>query len=329
MTPLRIGFDGRALTSPAAGVRRYTRELVNALIALSEPLELVMLGGEPTALPAGVSYVPESRHPPTNAGWMLVGIPSAMRRGRVDLLHAPAYTAPFWSPAPVVLTIHDVSYARKPEWFPYRRDALRRAFYRHSALRATRIITDSQFSADEIHAAYGIARRALRVVPLGVDASFELQPAQEVPLPSGVSAPFLLHVGDLHERRNLPMAVTAVLAARQRAPELAALSLVLAGVDRGVGPGLQALASEAGAADAVVLLGRVDERSLRALYQQAIGLLYPSFYEGFGLPVLEAMACGTPVIGAKAASIPEVLGSAGILVEPRSLPDWIEAIVRV
>ena len=162
----RVGFDGRALTSPAAGVRRYTRELLRALTRLALPLELVMLGGDARAeRPQGIAHVSEPPHPPTNAGWMIVGLPLAMRRARVDLLHAPAYTAPFWSPAPVVLTIHDVSYARRPEWFPYRRDRLRRAFYRESALRATAIVTDSTFSAGEIEAAYGIAADRITVVP--------------------------------------------------------------------------------------------------------------------------------------------------------------------
>ena len=105
-----------------------------ALLALGEPLELIALGGDATEVRArGMAHVGEPAHPPTNVGWTLVGLPRAARRARVDLIHAPAYTAPWWSPAPVVLTIHDVSYERHPEWYPYRRDWLRRAFYRRSA----------------------------------------------------------------------------------------------------------------------------------------------------------------------------------------------------
>ena len=327
--PLRVGFDGRALTSPAAGVRRYTRELVRALTALGEPLELVMLGGSAAALPDGITRISEPWHPPTNAGWTLVGLPLAMRHGAVDLLHAPAYTAPFWRPAPVVLTIHDVSYARHPAWFPYRRDRFRRAFYRHSALGATLVITDSEFSASEIHAAYGIDRHRIEVVPLGVDGSFSATVDVGVALPGRVKAPFALHVGDLHERRNLSMVVAAVLQARKRVPELAALSVVFAGVDRGIGPSLLALASEAGAEGAVVLLGPVEEGHLRVLYRSAFALVYPSLYEGFGLPLLEAMASGAPVLASRAASIPEVVGAAGLVLDPRSSDDWSAALVRI
>ena len=328
---LRIGIDGRAFTSPAAGVRRYARELVLALSGLGEPLEIVALGGRDSAdLPAGVGYVDEPSHPPTNLGWTLVGLPRAAARARVDVLHAPAYTAPFWAPAPVVLTIHDVSYARHPEWYPYRRDLVRRAFYRRSARAAATIVTDSRFSAAEISAAYNIPPSRIAVAPLGVDATFSPAGAADwCDLPQEVTPPFVLHVGDLHERRNLATVVDAVLAARRHFGNAQAVSLVLAGIDRGIGGGLCAIAAEADAPEAVVQLGPVSETLLLMLYKCAAALVYPSLYEGFGLPVLEAMACGTPVIASRAASIPEVVGNAGILLDPLDVRAWTDAIVNV
>lgn len=326
---LRIGFDGRALTSPAAGVRRYTSELVRAVVERDAGIDMVMLGGTATAVPDGVVWVPEPPHPPTNAGWVLVGLPLAMRRAKVELLHAPAYTAPFLAPAPIVLTIHDVSYARQPAWFPYRRDRLRRAFYRWSALSARVVITDSEFSASEIHAAYGIDPNRIVVIPLGVDATFRALSGGTVALPSGVRKPFVLHVGDLHERRNLGLVVEAVISARRHVPALAALSLVLAGVDRGVGKSLQDRAAAAGASEAIVVLGSIDEVTLRALYGHALALVYPSLYEGFGLPLLEAMASGVPVLASRAASIPEVVGDAGLILDPYASDAWSQGIVCV
>ena len=148
---LRIGIDGRAFTSPAAGIRRYVAGLTRALLTLGEPLELVALGGrDSSAIPRGVGHVAEPPHPPTNLGWTLVGLPRAARRAAVDIIHAPAYTAPWWSPVPVVVTVHDVSYELHPQWYPYRRDWLRRAFYRRSAQAARHILTVSRFSAAEI-----------------------------------------------------------------------------------------------------------------------------------------------------------------------------------
>jgi glycosyltransferase involved in cell wall biosynthesis len=325
---LCVGIDGRAFTSPAAGVRRYVHQLVPALLDLGERLDIVALGGDPNP-PSGVTHIPEPPHPPTNLGWTQVGLPAAAAKAGVDLIHAPAYTAPFLTRTPVVLTIHDVSYERHPEWYPYRRDWLRRAFYRRSAKAAAQILTDSSFSASEIVAAYGLPAERIAVVPLGASGFGPAAPGMPVDLPAGTTTPFLLHVGDLHERRNLPMLVDALLAARRHFGAAAAVSLVLAGVDRGVGDGLCAMAEEAGMPEAVVRLGVVEDDRLQALYRAATALVYPSLYEGFGLPVLEAMASGTPVIASNAASIPEVLGDAGILLPPDDGQAWTQSILRV
>jgi glycosyltransferase involved in cell wall biosynthesis len=326
---IRVGIDGRAFASPAPGVRRYVRGLTRALLALGEPLELVALGGhDSSAIPPGTRRVEEPPHPPTNLGWTLVGVPRAARRAKVDVIHAPAYTAPFWAPAPVVLTIHDVSYERQPQWYPYKRDWARRAFYRQSAAAASHILTDSRFSASEITAAYRIPIERMTVTPLGVDEAFApAGPGDSVELPPGVTPPYVLHVGDLHERRNLKMLTDALLAARRAG--MPALSLVLAGTDRGVGQSLCAMAEQAGARDSVVLLGSITERRLRSLYRAAEALAYPSLYEGFGLPLIEAMACGTPVIASHATSIPEVVGDAGVLLDPTDTNAWTMAILEV
>jgi glycosyltransferase involved in cell wall biosynthesis len=325
-----VGFDGRAFSSPAAGVRRYVEGLSGALTRLEDAPEVVALGGaDSSVLPRGVGHLAEPPHPPTNLGWTLVGLPRAAAQARVDLIHAPAYTAPFWSRVPVVVTIHDVSYARHPEWYPYRRDWARRAFYRRSARSAAHVITDSTFSASEITAAYRIPASRITVAPLGVDPAFAHADRVDGELPAGITEPYVLHVGDLHERRNLAVVVDAVLDARRHFGAVAGLSLVLVGVDRGVGEALCAIAAEADAPDAVLLLGHVSDARLQALYHGAAALVYPSLYEGFGLPVLEAMAAGTPVIASRAASMPEVLGDAGILLDPLDAAAWAQAIVKV
>ena len=300
------------------------------MLALGEGVEIVALGGADSgALPPGVGHVSEPPHPPTNLGWTLVGLPRAASRAKVDVLHAPAYTAPLWSRAPVVLTIHDVSYALHPEWYPYRRGWMRRAFYRSSAHAASQIVTVSNFSAREIARAYDIPLDRITIAPLGVDRGFSPGERDSLDLPAGVATPFVLHVGDLHERRNLGIALEAVIEARRHFGASSTLSLVLAGVDRGVTEGLRAIASNAGVSDALVHLGTVSEERLRALYRSATAVVYPSLYEGFGLPVLEAMASGTPVIASHAASIPEVLGNAGVLLDPLDVRGWTDAIVAI
>ena len=329
MTRIRVGIDGRAFTSPAAGVRRYVSELVPSLLSSDASLDLVALGGAAESVPSGVDHVPEPWHPPTNLGWAVVGLPRAARHAAVNLIHAPAYTAPLYAGIPTVLTIHDVSYERHPEWYPYRRDWLRRAFYRRSASAAAHILTDSEFSRSEIAAAYGISSDRITVAPLGASEAFgHAEASAPMPLPTGIVVPFLLHVGDLHERRNLSVVVQGLVDARRRL-ETPPLSLVLAGVDRGVGDRLAALAADSGAPDAVIRLGGVPELTLRALYHGAAALVYPSRYEGFGLPLVEAMASGTPVLASRAASIPEVVGESGILLDPDEPKRWADAIVHV
>ena len=333
---LRVGFDGRALTSPAPGVRRYTRELVSGLIASGVPIEMVALGGSPAAI-GGIQHRPAPWHPPTNFGWTVVGLARAARGAALDVYHGPAYTAPLWGVHPLVLTIHDVSYARHPEWYPYRTDWMRRAFYRASARAADAVVTDSSFSKQEIVEAYNLAPDRIEVIPLGVSDVFRPAPAT-AHLESGghgdsrtagiTRKPFILHVGDLHPRRKVDVALRALIEAR-RSRSVGDITLVLAGVDRGVGEALTRTATDAGAPDALVLAGAVDEPTLIALYQHALAFVYPSVYEGFGLPLLEAMACGAPVIAARAATAAEVTGTAALLVPPDDQAAWVEALTVV
>lgn len=330
---LRVGLDGHAFSSPAGGVRRYVHELCRAIPAVDPTLELIAIGAPPDiVLPRGLVRAGVRCRVPTNLGWTQVNLPVACRRARLDLFHGPAYTGPLWGVGPLVLTIHDVSYARRPEWYPYRRDRVRLAFYRQSARAADLVITDSNFSRNEIVAAYGIDAARIVVIPLGVGAPFTTTPGANGPIALAehrAHAPYILHVGDLHVRRNLEVALHAVVQTRARRPELCALQLVLAGIDRGVGGRLRQLSEDAGHPDALRFEPVVDDDRLVQLYRAARALIYPSRYEGFGLPVLEAMACGLPVVAARAGSLPEVVGDAGLLVEPDDVGGFADAVEAV
>jgi glycosyltransferase involved in cell wall biosynthesis len=330
--PLRVGVDGRAFSSPAGGVRRYVWELYRAMRELNPDADLVAIGAIPDSpLPDGLSRrgaIPF----PTNLGWMGASLPLACRGAGLDVFHAPAYTAPLWGVHPQLLTIHDVSYERHPEWNAYRNDRARRAFYRRGALAADRIVTDSAFSKSEIVAAYDIPADGINVVPLAPASIFTPGPFDPAAAPRGVRQPYALHVGDIQVRRNLKTALDAVLQIRrlrddQRLRE--SLSLVCVGVDRGEGVQLAGRARDASDPESLVLTGPIDDASLVNLYRGAALLVYPSRYEGFGIPILEAMRSGIPVLGARAASIPELMGNAGILLPPVDVDAWAAAVLSI
>jgi glycosyltransferase involved in cell wall biosynthesis len=328
MASLRVGLDGLAYRAPAGGVRRYAVELSRALVALNAGLDVVALGADEAWVPPGVRAIPTRWHPKTNLLWQTVAIPRLARRAAVDVLHAPAYTAPLAGVRRVVLTIHDVSYARRPTFYPYRRDPARRLFYRLSAARADALITVSRFSRDEIVTAFGIPQDRIRVIPEAPAAGF--RPASPFARDGDATAPYVLHVGDLHARRDLPVLMRAVLRVRSIEPRLATLHLVLVGADREqVASRLSAMAADAGAPSAVVHQQELSDDGLLRLYQGASVFAYPSRYEGFGLPLVEAMACGVPVVAADAGATPEVLGNAGILCRPGDEGAFAEAIAMV
>jgi glycosyltransferase involved in cell wall biosynthesis len=316
---LHVGIDGRAFASPAAGIRRYAGGLTRALLALPD-IRVTVIGGERGDAPDGAGQVDEAWHPPSNPGWVLVGLPRSAARAGIDVLHSLAYTAPFAARMPVAVTVHDVSYARHPEWYPHERDPIRRAYYRISATRADAVITPSHFSASEIQAAYGIAADRIAVVPMAFDAA--IAAAGEVPLPAGLREPFALHVGDIHTRRSPAVVVRALEAVERRGGPR--LPLVLAGVDRG-----EVAVLSAEAQGRVVALGTVDEPLLATLYRRATLLAYPSRYEGFGLPLIEAMSAGLPVVASNVTSLPEVAGDAALLVDPEDADAWAGAVTRL
>lgn len=315
MTPARAG---------ATGVGRYTSDLAAALAHLPG-IQLERLGAHaggagPVRRRAGrlgtaVAYYP-----------VLLGREAGRRR--VDLLHLPAPVTPVRAPVPLVVTVHDVRAWREPEQFG--RVGLRR--HRLLTTRivrgAARVLVGTEQMRRDVVEFTGVPSARVQVVPLGVDARFNpVEPdpgrlAHRFGIPPG---PFILWVGTTEPRKGLAPLLRAFALMRRRAPHVA---LVLVGewglADAAVERDLEQLGRS------IIRPGFVSDDELVTLYSASACFCFPSLYEGFGLPPLEAMACGTPVVASSRAGIPEVVGDGGVLVDPEdpdALADALEAVV--
>lgn len=340
---MRVAIEGSFLHLPPSGTGTYLRHLVAALRDLDPALDVELL--EPAwprdqpATPSGsgpIARLGAVRHDRRvrRAAWDMVGIATGARRAEPDLLHVPHFSAPPWSPCPVVVTIHDAIPLLWPEYRASRAMRVNLAIAWRTVRRARLVLTPSAAAADDIERVLGIPRRRIRVTPEAAGA--EYRPAQNVEEARrtarrfGVTERYVFNVGGLDARKNLPVLLEAFARALPRLDEPA--RLVIAGAAHSgnpvIFPPLEPVIARLGLEHAVVLPGRIDEDDKIALYQGASLYATPSLYEGFGLTVLEAMACGVPTIAADRASLPEVVGDGGLLVEPE--PEALaEAMVDV
>ncbi|HEY3132771.1 MAG TPA: glycosyltransferase family 1 protein [Acidobacteriota bacterium] len=247
-----------------------------------------------------------------------------IRHSTFDLFHFPAYTASSRMSCRKVVSIHDVSYAAYPNWYPHSGGKIRQRFYRRSAECADGIITLSQFSKSEITRVYSI--EPSRIFRVHLASGLErVKPAQRWDRPPKGQW-YLLHVGDLHARRNLLTALDAFNVVSEERH----LDFVLVGRDLGARSDIQQHARKLGCQNRLHFLQDVPLDQMPHWYRNAALLVYPSLYEGFGLPLLEAMQCGCPVVASRAACIPEIAGDAAWLVDPlnaREIAEGIRAIL--
>lgn len=276
----RVGIDARSLRDGPAGVRTYVGNLLERIPEL-DPFA--------PALPGN------------NLLWNHLRVPLAQWKRRWAAYHA-SYTAPLWKFCPTVLAAHDISYLVDERFYPYRLGRFRRAYYAASLREADRIVVPTDFSKEEITRVFPDLRRRIRRIHLGVSDFFERDErlAERVRRKLKLPDAFLLQVGDVHPRRRLDE--TARAAARLEMP-LVVVGRVLRGGEAFL--------------DWPLRFEDVSMEELKGIYSAAAVLVYPSLYEGFGLPVLEAMACGLPVVAAARSCLPEVCGDAAVLVQPQ------------
>jgi glycosyltransferase involved in cell wall biosynthesis len=331
----RVGVVAEQLLRPVpGGVGRYVRALTRhlpAVAAADRGAVTWVVGRHPPARLASVGLVPAVTARLAWPGrvaartWVTLrrpGLPAGLLAD-LDLVHATSAAVPPTGGRPLVATVHDLAFRHYPEAFPPAGRRYHERSARIVADEAARIVADSQATAHDLTELYGVEPGRVTVVPLGVEPPGEPDRpgAQRLLSELGVRGPFLLTVGTLEPRKNLPRLLAAFGEVTDELPDH---HLVVVG-PVGWGPALRPTWDSV----RVKLAGPVGDAVLQALYQAADGLAYPSLYEGFGLPVLEAMAHGTPVLTSDRSSLPEVAGDAAMLVDPLDRGDIAKGLVRL
>jgi alpha-1,3-rhamnosyl/mannosyltransferase len=326
---VRIGIDVRKAAD--YGIGTHVRNIVHELVRLDRACEWVLFHrpGDEALLPEGdrVTLVPE------RAGLYSLGELRALalraRELRLDLYHAPHYVLPFGLPCPAVVSIHDVIHLVAPEYRGPKR-LYARTMIGHAVRAAARVITVSHASERDICRFFPGAHAKIRVIGNGVEESFRPLPREEsagwVAEAFAVKGPYLLFVGNPKGHKNLELLLQGFTRLARRYP---ALSLVLVGGDERRRRELSRRLGRLGTAARTVLAGPVDQADLARLYAGAAAFVFPSRHEGFGLPPLEAMACGAPVACSSSASLPEVLGPAALYFSPESVDSLVGAVCRI
>jgi len=318
---MRIGIDARLWGEPRSGIGRYTRTLVEALIR-QEPDQhwALYLDRAAEGIPAGA--VTRCLPWPQRLVWTLWAAPRALRADPVDVFHGvTGFELPVGVPGRLVTTVHDLVPLRWPALVPRRHRWAVRCLLGGALRRAARVIAVSEATRAELLARYRLAPEKVRVIHEAADPRFgpAAAPARSaVRARYGLRAPYVLFLGLLEPKKNVGALLGAV--ARLRAQGAwGPTELVVAGA-AGWGPDTGRAARRLGLDGVTRFLGPVPDADLPALYGEALAFVFPSLWEGFGLPVLEAMAAGTPVVASNRGALPEVTAGAALLVDPRPAP---------
>jgi glycosyltransferase involved in cell wall biosynthesis len=333
---LRIAIDAHSVGAGLAGNETYATNLIEALAEIDTVNQYTIYVTKGTALDRFNNRWPNFSVHMTLPHTPLVRIPltlsAELRRNPVDVLHVQ-YTAPPFAPCPVVPTIHDLAFEHLPHTFKRRSWMQLRITVRRTARKAAHIITVSNYSRHDLIETYKIAAERITVIPEAAPSHFapvtDADELRRVRERYGIVNDYILAVGSIQPRKNLVRLIGAYSHLRRERPQARLPHLVIVGKRAWLYSETLRAAQNQEISANVVFTGYVSEADLPALYSGALCFVYPSYFEGFGLPPLEAMQCGTPVIAGNRTSLPEVLGDAAVLVDPFDIRDLAPAIGRV
>jgi len=336
-----IGFDVTSALTQGGGIGRYTRELIHALTAEAPNFAYKLFSARPPAVLPVANSLPiaagiEHRPAPVDERWLYrlwyrarVPLPIQTFTGPIDLFHSPDFVLPPVSGRiPTILTVHDLSFMHYPETFPVKLVDYLSRVVPWSVGRASHILADSQSTQRDLQSIWRVPAERITVLYSGVNERF--RPVTDAAVLDaacaryGLRRPFVLAVGTVQPRKNYELLVRAFRPVAEHHPH----TLVIAGGKGWLDEDLPIEIERQELSARVKMAGFVDDADLPAIYSAADLLTFPSLYEGFGLPLLEAMACGTPVISSDSSSLPEVArdGSA-IMLSPHDQDAWSAAML--
>ena len=329
---MKVAIDAHMVGERETGNETYAVNLLRGLAELPGNDRFAVLTPHPERLRAIVPLPQRFQEvrvwPARSVLRVPFGIPIAAWRQRVDVLHMTTYITPLKAACPMVVTIHDLSFLAYPEAFSWRVRTLLRTLVPGSIARAARVIAVSEFTKQDVMRRYGVAAEKIAVTPLAPAPGFSRLPNPlDGALPASITEPYVLAVGNLEPRKNLTRLLEAfAVIVTERG---FAGSLVLVGQAARGSTALRDAAKLRGIESRVVFTGFVTQPELNRLYNRAVMFVYPSLYEGFGLPPIEAMKCGCPVVASNVSALPETTGSAALLVDPRSTAEIANAMTAV
>jgi glycosyltransferase involved in cell wall biosynthesis len=325
---MRFSVDAHAIGQHLTGNETYIRNLLNCFAVLDREADFVTYISRRDAfddVPGRFQKRRVATNPYVRLGYDL---PRCVDQDRPNLLHVQ-YTAPIRCAAPIVVSVHDVSFLEHPEYFTAFRALQLRLTVRRTVQSAASVLTPSQFSKRRILEAYHLDEQKVAVLPIGVSSAFHpvAREAARRALPASLNVPypFILTVGDLQPRKNHLGLIRAFEELVRAYPQLPH-HLVVVGKESWYAPTVRATAKRSSVHDRIHFTGFVDDDQLHRLYGACDLMVYPSFYEGFGLPILEAMACGRAVACSNTSAMPEVADSAAILFDPNSQRDFVSSM---
>ncbi|MFB3897087.1 MAG: glycosyltransferase family 4 protein [bacterium] len=327
---MRIGIDISCLAAPKTGVGLYTYHLIQALLAIDKTNQYYLFSAQPVHLPDSVktaaTVITHSHYKITTPFWEQIQLPRLLIKNQIEVFHTPNYITSIFSYIPTVITVHDLSVFLFPQMHPVYRRWRHRLLFPSSVKQANKIITVSEQTKLDLNHLFSITKGKTVTIYNGLPVWFTQEGSlsvQNLELPE----PYILFVGTIEPRKNLQLMLQSFAQVKNlnHIPH----KLVIIGGNGWGNNQIHTQLEQYGIQNEVIFTGHLEHNELPSIYQHASLLVFPSIYEGFGFPPLEAMACGIPVIASNISSIPEVVGDAGILLNLDKPQIWAETIYSV